>query len=93
MYRLVYTNKAAKQIKKLDKPVKIELKRRLELIALNPLIGQKKKGKLQDIWGYGFNWQGTAYRIAYKIFEDELVVLVFAAGTHQGFWEQVSRYL
>ncbi len=91
MYRLVYTNKAARQIKKMDKQVKIELKKRLELIAIDPYLGRKKKGKLQDIWGYGFNWQGLAYRIAYKIFNDELVILVFAAGSHEGFWEQISR--
>ncbi|MFA5881999.1 MAG: type II toxin-antitoxin system RelE/ParE family toxin [Eubacteriales bacterium] len=91
MYRLVYTNKAARQIKKMDKQVKIELKKRLELIAIDPYLGRKKKGKLQDIWGYGFNWQGIAYRIAYKIFNDELVILVFAAGSHEGFWEQISR--
>lgn len=91
MYRLVYTNKAARQIKKMDKQVKIELKKHLELIAIDPYLGRKKKGKLQDIWGYGFNWQGLAYRIAYKIFNDELVILVFAAGSHEGFWEQISR--
>jgi len=91
MYRLVYTNKAARQIKKMDKQVKIELKKRLELIAIDPYLGRKKKGKLQDIWGYGFNWQGLAYRIAYKIFNDELVILVFAAGSHEGFWKQISR--
>lgn len=93
MYRLVYTSKAAKQIKKLDKPFKRKLKKRLELIACNPYIGQKKKGKLQDLWGYGLNWQGIAYRIAYKIYQDELVILILATGSHEGFWEEVSRYM
>lgn len=89
----MYTNKAAKQIKKLDKPVQKELKSRLELIAGNPYIGRKKKGKLYDLWGYGFNWQGTAYRVAYTIYQNELVVLIISAGSHEGFWEEISRYM
>jgi len=93
MYRLVYTARATKQIKKLDKLVKEEMKKRLELIGCNPYIGQKKKGKLYTVWGYGFNWRGTAYRIAYQIYDDELVILVVGAGSHEGFWEEVSKYI
>ena len=93
MYRLVYTTGVAKKIKKLDKPVREEMKNRLELIARNPYIGQKKKGKLNNIWGYGFNWCGTAYRIAYQIYDDELVVLIIAAGSHESFWEELSKHL
>ena len=93
MFHLAYTSKVAKQIRKLDKPLKQEIKRRLELIAQDPYIGQKKKGKLHDVWGYGFIWRNTAYRIAYKIYGEELVVLVLAAGSHEGFWEEISRYI
>jgi len=93
MYRLVYTNRAAKQIKKLDQPIRKEVKIRLEIIARDPHIGRKKKGKLHDIWGYGFNWKGVAYRIAYKIYQDELIILILAAGSHEGFWEDISRYI
>jgi mRNA-degrading endonuclease RelE of RelBE toxin-antitoxin system len=93
MYKLIYTNKAAKQVRTLDKPIKKIMKEHLEFIALNPYVGHKKKGKLNDVWGYGFNLKGVSYRIAYSIYNDELVVLIIAAGTHEGFWEEVSRYL
>lgn len=61
-------------------------------IATNPYSGEQKSGDLTNIWTKGFIYQKTSYRIAYVI-EEDCVIPILLAGTHENFYEQLKRFL
>lgn len=38
-------------------------------ILQNPSVGSEKKGRAKDLYGYGFNYNSTSYRIYYFVYE------------------------
>lgn len=40
---------------------------------------------------YHFNFEGTAYRIVYEVFEKDKLVVVILIGTRENFYERLKR--
>lgn len=76
MYEIVILNSAAKQLRKLDKPIKNKIIDALEIISQNPFMGERLKGELLELYSYHLKVIGVEYRIAYQIKEQEVVVVV-----------------
>ncbi|WP_026929139.1 type II toxin-antitoxin system RelE family toxin [Glycomyces tenuis] len=76
-YRVVFTDEADKQLKKLDKAV-----RRRILLAIAKLEGEPRPTGVKKLKGSSDRWRVRVgdWRIVYKIEDGQLVVLVVAVG-------------
>ena len=91
-YKLILLPRAEKQLRKIKERELIEAFRQcLKEIAVNP-YRRSKAGKLQGVYGHGFIYRRTAYRVAYFINKEDQVIYVLGLGSHEGFWEEIKRY-
>lgn len=79
MFELRISKKAEKQIKKLKKEYQIEIIEALEEIKEEPLLGKALDRDLNGRFSYRFG----AYRIIYKINQQDKIVEILSAG-HRG---------
>ncbi|MBI3590076.1 MAG: type II toxin-antitoxin system RelE/ParE family toxin [Candidatus Melainabacteria bacterium] len=66
----------------LNKEIKDLIKRKVERLIEEPLLGFPLKGKLS---GY-FKLKISKYRIVYKIINDQLIILIIAIGKRDNFF-------
>lgn len=94
MYSLRYSAAATKYIKKIkNRELKSELKKAIDSIAHNPLIGEAKMGDLHGIFGYDVYYDSINYEIAYTILEKEVVITIIMVGTRENFYKELKRYI
>ena len=94
MYKLKYSTAAAKYIKKIkNNELKSELKKAIDSIAQNPLIGEAKMGDLQGIFGYDVFYDSVNYEIAYTVLEKEVLITIIMVGTRENFYKELKRYI
>lgn len=75
-YRVLYTEEAARRIRKLDAAVKERVRKAIGRISENPELGKRLTGLLSDRWSYrAGNW-----RILYKIKKSEVLILILTVG-------------
>lgn len=93
MYKAVLLSRAEKQLRKLkDRRLIQQFRECLREICEQP-FRKPKVGDLQGVWAHGFSYRGTSYRVAYFVDRDEQTVYVIGLGSHEGFWEEIKRYL
>jgi len=95
MYELRYLKPALRFFKKIrEKGLQDGFRIALEKIAVNPYIGEQKKGDLVGIWCYDVFYNKTNYEIAYRIYEeDEKLIVVIMATARENFYEELKRYM
>lgn len=84
MYKLIISNKVAKEIKEITKKSRDSLIAGLEEIQENPLIGKPLKRELTGRFTYRI---GT-YRIIYKINKQDKVINIITAGHRSYVYEK-----
>ena len=87
MYRLSYTDEAKKQILKLDERWKREIRIAVEEIAKTPSIGKSLTRELKG----RFSYRVGDYRIIYRIYHSEVVVLILTVGHRRDVYEKAAR--
>lgn len=93
MYKAVLLPRAEKQLRKLrDQQLVREFRECIREICEQP-FRKSKVGDLQGVWAHGFSYRGTSYRVAYFIDREKQTVYVIGLGSHEGFWEEIKRYL
>lgn len=75
IYKISFSSKAIRIIKKLPFPLKDNLQEDLKKIAANPRIGEKLSGEVNT-----YRYRLGKYRVIYEIHDKELVVLVVNFG-------------
>lgn len=79
-------------LKKIDKSVAKEIKEKyLDIILENPMESDVLKGKLANLRSYHFQQNGTQYRIAYEILEDDEVVFHYMVATRENFYKKLKN--
>lgn len=94
MYNAKFLSKAERQLKKLtkkNKPLAKKFKKSIESLRKNP-YREAKVGDLKGVWGYGFRFNRTDYRIAYIIIEEEICIFIIGVGTRADFWNHLKKY-
>ena len=76
IYRVLYTQEAARRIGKLDRAVKERIRKAISRLSEHPELGKRLTGLLSDRWSYRVG----DWRILYKIRKAELLVLVLTVG-------------
>ncbi len=75
IYKISFSNKALRIIKKLPFPLKDILNEDLKKIAVNPRLGEKLSGEINT-----YRYRMGKYRVIYEIHDKELIVLVVNFG-------------
>lgn len=75
-FRVLYTEEAARQIRKLDAAVKARIQKAIERLAQHPELGKPLTGLLTGRWSF----RAGDWRILYKTRKAELVVLIPTVG-------------
>lgn len=89
--KILQTPTFKKQVKKLHKNQKRDLDDAIKTIVKNPLIGQEKKGDLNDVQVYKFKMVKQLTLLAYEFYQDELQLIMLALGTHENFYRNLKR--
>lgn len=89
MYRIFYTKTAKEAIDHLDKKSKLRIKNAVERIAENPSIGKNLTYDLSDRRSYRVG----DYRIIYRTYKKEALILILAVGHRRQIYRDISRKL
>ncbi len=87
MHKLLYTNEAKKNIAKLNGRMKLKVKEALENIAKDPALGKPLTRELKGRWSYRVG----DYRIIYRIYDAEVVVLILTIGHRKEVYSRIAR--
>ncbi|MCA9788545.1 MAG: type II toxin-antitoxin system RelE/ParE family toxin [Cyanobacteria bacterium HKST-UBA04] len=92
--QLVLTRTANKAQRKLDKPLRVRIKEALLEIMNNPTQkGEKLSQPLTMVYSHHFQYQGTAFRIAYQYNEEAECVVILLIGPHENFYKKVKQLI
>lgn len=75
-YRILYTEEAARRIRKLDRSVKERVGKAILRLAEHPELGKRLTGLLSDRWSYRVG----DWRIIYKVKKAEVLILILTVG-------------
>lgn len=76
MYKVIITETALKNLKKLDKRYQKAVKKAIDRLEQDPKVGFPLKGRLKGLWKLRF----SRYRIVYQIIEKKLIVMILRIG-------------
>lgn len=79
-YELRLKPSAEKELKKIDNRYKARIFEALVGLRQNPDLGKKLEGERKGEWSYRV-WP---YRIIYRVYKNELLILVIRIGHRQG---------
>ena len=90
-WQLFQTKRFARTYKKLHDNIIGTVDSAIAEVALNPDIGEKKKGDLSDLWVYKFRCQGQLYLLGYTRDDGVKLVWLEALGPHENFYRDLKR--
>ena len=87
MYKVFYTTEAEKQIKRLDERLKLIIKQAVEEIGKDPSVGKPLTRELKG----RFSYRAGDYRIIYRAYHSEVVVLILTIGHRRDIYKKITR--
>ena len=90
-WQVFQTKRFARTYKKLHDNIIGTVDSTITEVALNPDIGEKKKGDLSDLWVYKFRCQGQLYLLGYTRDDGVKLVWLEALGPHENFYRDLKR--
>lgn len=87
MYKIFYAEEAKKFIDELSFKKKHQIKEAIERLSQNPESGKRLTGELKSLLSY----RTGDYRIIYRIYRQEIVILVLALGHRKDIYKKVAR--
>lgn len=85
------TRRFARIYKKLHDNVVIEVDSAIDVVAVNPDSGEKKKGDLSELWVYKFRCLGQLYLLGYTRDDGVQLVYLEGVGPHENFYRDLKR--
>ncbi len=89
-YDVVQTRRFARQYKKLQDNVAVDVDQAVAVVAGNPKVGERKKGDLARLLVYKFRSQGQLYLLGYSLDEGICLVYLEAIGPHENFYRDLK---
>jgi addiction module RelE/StbE family toxin len=90
-YRIELSQRVAKSIRKLDRPLQKVLIQKLQQIQINPRSAYQLTGEFKGLWSFHFTHKGTAYRIIYRIIEKDVLVLIVLVSSRESAYDKLRR--
>lgn len=88
-YELAFKPKALKEWHRLDKSIKEQLKKKLKERLKNPVVLSDKLSGFDNI--YKIKLRSSAFRLAYEIQDDLLIILVLKIGKRDKFYAHLEK--
>lgn len=85
------TRRFARQYKKLHDNTAKDVDAAVEDVALNPQIGERKKGDLAALRVHKFHSGGMLYLLGYTLDEGVKLIYLEAEGPHENFYRDLKR--
>jgi len=94
MYEVSYLKPAERYLKKIkDKQLLMTMKNAISELKKNPYIGSQKSGDLRGFYGYDVQNKRVNYEIAYRIYEENKLIVIVLAGTRENFYKELKRLI
>lgn len=94
MYELRAISAVKKDLKRLNKPVRLAIeKEHFPQLQKSPHSGEPLHQDLQGLWSYHFSQAGTQYRIVYEVHPNENLIVVLIVGPRENFYGRVRQRL
>jgi len=90
-YEVAQTRRFARQYKKLQDNVAADVDQAVADVAVDPRVGERKKGDLAQLRVYKFRSQGQLYLLGYSLDESIRLVYLEAVGPHENFYRDLKR--
>ena len=90
-YDVLQTRRFARQYKRLHDNVVADVDAAVVTIAVDPTVGERKRGDLKNLFVYKFRSQGQSYLLGYTIAEVPRLVYLEAVGPHENFYRDLKR--
>lgn len=90
-YTLKQTRRFARAYKKLHDNVAADVDAATEVVATDPMVGERKKGDLADLFVYKFRSQNQLYLLGYTVDDEVRLVYLEAVGHHENFYRDLKR--
>ena len=85
------TRRFARQYKKLNDNVAIDVDAAVETVAASPSVGERKKGDLAELLVFKFRSQGQMYLLGYTVDDQISLIYLEAVGPHENFYRDLKR--
>lgn len=90
-YGLKQTRRFARAYKKLRENVARDVDAAADVVAADPMSGERKKGDLADLFVYKFRSQNQFYLLGYTVDDEVRLVYLEAVGPHENFYRDLKR--
>ncbi len=90
-YGLRQTRRFARAYKKLNDNIAADVDAATEVVAVDPTVGERKKGDLADLRVYKFRSQNQLYLLGYTVDDSVRLVYLEAVGPHENFYRDFKR--
>lgn len=80
-----------KKVKKMTKKEKLALDDEIKKFAVNPSIGEEKKGDLKKIFVHKFKIRALEYLLSYRLNGKNLELIML--GSHENYYRDLKKYL
>jgi len=90
-FSIQQTKRFSRQYKKLHDNVAADVDDAVAEVGKQPLIGERKKGDLADLYVHKFHSQGQLYLLGYTIEAEVRLVYLEAIGPHENFYRDLKR--
>lgn len=90
-YSLKQTRRFARAYKKLHDNIVADVDTATEAVAVDPAVGERKKGDLADLFVYKFRSQNQLYLLGYTVDDEVRLVYLETVGPHENFYRDIKR--
>lgn len=88
-YSIKYTKEAKKKIEKLDKSIRLVIKKAIESLSSNPYKGKPLSYDLAGL----YSLRTSDYRIIYRIKEKQLIIIVVTVGHRREIYKKLKELI
>ena len=88
-YSIKYTKEAKKKIEKLDKSIRLVIKKAIEYLSSNPYKGKPLSYDLAGL----YSLRTSDYRIIYRIKEKQLIIIVVTVGHRREIYKKLKELI
>ena len=90
-YALRQTRRFARAYKRLHDNVARDVDTATEVVAADPMVGERKKGDLAALFVYKFRSNNQLYLLGYTVDDEVRLVYLEAVGPHENFYRDLKR--
>ena len=90
-YDVSQTRRFLRQYKKLNDKTAKDVDDAVVQVAKKPMIGEKKKGDLSELWVFKFRSDSQLYILGYSIDDGLRLIYLESIGSHENFYRDIKR--